>query len=319
VGLRLGSGSDEPISQNQTLQDNASKKGIFIDLAYGKWTPVKGGDWTVSTTVGKMSNPYEFSDLVFDHDYTPEGLAIQVSRNLGEKHVAKLNSGAFVLDELGATTQDPFLYGAQGRMDSKWSSKLSTSAGAAYLAIVNENALVNTAVPNINTGNTRNAAGAPLHDFTPVVVDASATYKLESFPMYPGAFPIKVAGDYIYNCGASGATDNEGWSAGITFGKAGKKGAWEVGYAYKWLGADAWWEELVDSDSGAFYAASLPNSGLGAGYFAGTDVKGHVFKVAYSPYNTITLSAKALLLERINDGGTDSDMTRLQVDAQWKF
>jgi len=47
-------------------------------------------------------------------------------------------------------------------------------------------------------------------------------------------------------------------------------------------------------------------------------VKGHILKLAYSPYNTLTLSAKAYLMERI-DVSEDSEATRLQVDAQWKF
>lgn len=326
VGLRLGSGDldsgigsgIDPLSQNQTLQNNASKKGVFIDLAYGKWTPINNADWTVATTIGKMNNPYDFSDLVFDADYTPEGAAIQIERNLGEKHTLALNSGAFILDELSSNTQDPFLFGVQGRLNSKWTPELSTSVGAAYLAIMNPEQLVNGAVPNGNIGNTRDAAGALVYDYNPVVVDASATYKLESFPMYPGAFPITVAGDYMINEGASSAADNDGWSAGVKFGKAGKRKTWEVSYTYKWLGSDAWWEELVDSDSGAYYAAAYPNSGQGAGYRSGTNVKGHVIKVAYSPLDTITLSAKAFFMERI-DVPADSEAARLQVDAQWKF
>jgi len=256
--------------------------------------------------------------MVFDADYTPEGAAIQIGRNLGEKHAIKLNSGAFVIDELAGTTQDPFMFGAQARLESTWTPRISTSVGAAYMAMMNPEQLGNAAVPNINVGNTRDAAGNLVYDYTPVVVDASATYKLDSFPMYSGPFPIKVGGDYIYNDGASSAADNEGWSAGVLFGKAGKRGTWEIAYTYKWLGADAWWEEVVDSDSGAFYAAGLANSGQGAGYRSGTNVKGHVMRVAYSPYDALTLSAKAFLMERI-DIPDDSEMTRLQVDAQWKF
>ncbi|MGC8990303.1 MAG: putative porin, partial [Verrucomicrobiia bacterium] len=73
VGLRLGSGELEasgmidPISNNQTLKDDASKKGIFIDLAYGKWSPIHTGEWNGSMTLGKMENPFIFpSTLLFD-------------------------------------------------------------------------------------------------------------------------------------------------------------------------------------------------------------------------------------------------------------
>ena len=48
VGFRLtssefqnGFNGGDPISGNTTLQDNGQKKPIFVDLAYGKWTPLK--------------------------------------------------------------------------------------------------------------------------------------------------------------------------------------------------------------------------------------------------------------------------------------
>src|SRR5882672_7323027 len=79
VGFRLGSGNldsgltagADPISNNQTYQNNASKKGVFIDLAYAKWAPLHGKTWGLSTTFGKMENPFVFTDMVFDADYTP--------------------------------------------------------------------------------------------------------------------------------------------------------------------------------------------------------------------------------------------------------
>lgn len=50
VGVRLGSGDldnasgltsgSDPISNNQSLQNNASKKGIFLDLAYARWAAI---------------------------------------------------------------------------------------------------------------------------------------------------------------------------------------------------------------------------------------------------------------------------------------
>ena len=86
VGLRLASGDldsgiptggVDPISTNQTLQNNASKKGVFLDLAYAKWSPLNTRDWSGSLTFGKMENPFVFpSTMMFDRDYTPEGGAL---------------------------------------------------------------------------------------------------------------------------------------------------------------------------------------------------------------------------------------------------
>src|SRR5260370_5003652 len=48
----------DPISGNTTFQNNGSKKLIYIDQAYGKWSPLKGPNLTGSLTVGKMENPF---------------------------------------------------------------------------------------------------------------------------------------------------------------------------------------------------------------------------------------------------------------------
>lgn len=326
-----GSGGD-PISGNSTFQDNGSKKFIYLDLAYAKWTPVRTEDWLGSMTIGKMENPFVFSDMVFDGDYTPEGAALQWGYNLSEAHGLKFNGGAFALDELGAQSEDPYLYGGQVRLESAWNKHWSSSAGVAWLAIENEQALANTVgatanpVPDQNKGNTRGPSANPsvgalanalVYDFHPVIADASVTYSLEEFWHYKAPFPIKVGGDFIHNPNAG--PDNQGWSAGVQFGKAGKKGLWEFGYRYKYLEADAWYEELVDSDFGAYYQAA-PTGGS-AGYGAGTNVKGHVLKAAYSPYNPLTLTVTAFFSELINPNpaGTESKTTRIQMDATLKF
>src|SRR5262245_15819058 len=296
VGFRLTSsdavagGEGDPISGNTTLQNNGSKKFVFIDQAYGRWSPLKGPEWSGALTIGKMENPFVFSDMVIDPDYTPEGAAVQLGYAINDRQSVKLNGGGFVLDEIGASPNDPYLLGAQLRWDATWNKKIATTAGVAGLNIANDENLGNAAVPNVNRGNSRSAAGAPLYNFNPVVVDASLTYTLESFPMYTGAFPVKVGGDYMYNPGAPSSVDSYAYSAGILFGKSGKRSTWDLAYTWKWLGGDSWWEELTDSDFGAFYDAlnSPPNSGSGIGYGAGTNVKGHIVKASYSPNDSLT-------------------------------
>ncbi len=338
AGFKLTSGdavtgfAGNPLSGNSTFQNNAEKKGIFIDQAYGKWSPLVGPNWFSTITLGKMESPFVFSDMVIDPDYTPEGIAANLSYVINDKHTVKMTGGYFVLDELAGSSHDPALVGLQGRWDAAWSSKLATSAGFAYLALQNQDMLPNAGVPNVNRGNTRvGAAGNLAYRYTPIVLDASATYTFAKFPFYPGPFPIKIAGDYTYNNGAPGSgndvngspVDNSAYSVGFQLGKSGKKGTWDISYTWKYLGANAWWEELVDDDFGAFYAAgnSPANSGANVGYGAGTNVKGHILKFSYSPYDSWTFSVKWFLTSLINPYPTTqtSSMSRLQVDASLKF
>jgi hypothetical protein len=107
----------------------------------------------------------------------------------------------------------------------------------------------------------------------------------------------------------------------VTLGKSGKKKTWDISYRWKELQANAWFEEFTDSDSGAWYRATDAASGLGGGYRSGTNIRGHVIKAAYSPYDSFTLGITYLNLEAIHENpiGSGSSISRLQVDALWKF
>jgi hypothetical protein len=61
VGLRLTSSDaaggfteGDPISGNTTLQNNGSKKFVFIDQAYARWSPLKGPEWLGTFTIGRF-------------------------------------------------------------------------------------------------------------------------------------------------------------------------------------------------------------------------------------------------------------------------
>jgi hypothetical protein len=324
IGMRLISGeknsgfdSNDPISGNATFNDNASKKLIGIDLVYGKWSPLNTPHWTAAFTGGKMENPFVVSDIVFDPDYTPEGLGEQFGYSINDKHALRLNLGQFVLDEFSSKAEDPFLTGAQIRWDALWTPKIQTTLGLSGYMISGTETLTSANVPDIGRGNTRNAKGALVNDFNPVVVDVSATYNLDSAPYYTGAFPIRVGGTYLNNPAAK--NKNTASEVGITFGKAGKRNTWEIGYRYKTLEADSWYEELVDSDTGAFYQKAPP--GGSSGYGPGTNLRGHWIRAAWSPYDALTFSATCYLFSLIDEvpRGSDSAARRVQVDASWKF
>ncbi len=345
VGFRLTSGEPkgsasqggDPISGNASFGDNGSKKFVYIDQAYAKWTALNTPDFTLVTTVGKMENPFVLSEMLFDPDYTPEGAAVNLTYSLSDSHALKFNGGGFVLDELGALPSDPFMGAAQVRWDAAWTPKLQSSVGGALLAIANARGgggLTALNVADVNGGNSRSPvpvvpATTPAtttagldNAFTTMVLDASTTYSLESFPFYTGAFPIKVGAEYIENLAA--ANRKHGYGLGVTFGKSGKKGLWDVSYRWKEMQANSWYEEMVDSDFGAYYQTA--SKFAGTGYTAGVNLRGHVVRAQYTPYDAFTLAATVFLADVISTVGAgaipanyDSQVTRIQVDAIWKF
>jgi hypothetical protein len=264
-----------------------------------------------------MRNPLVVSGMEFDPDYTPEGAALQAAYKLNKEHTLSFNGGGFVLDELGGSSHDPFLLAGQVLWTAKWEKHLETTLGVTAYDIVSKESLTTANVPNNNSGNSRDVATAPAASFNPIVGSASITYKLDSMPLYHGAFPIKVAGQYMDNPAAS--ENNKGWWAGVTFGSSGKKGNWDISYRYQRLEANAWFEELVDDDNVGFFqaAGATDKSGLAGG----TDIQGHLVKFNYSLTDALTLTLTGYFNDLINPSpaGSKSGATHLMADLMWKF
>ena len=345
VGLRLGSADvANPISNSSTFGGDASKKSIYVDAAYGRWTPICSGAWNVMLTIGKMDLPFQTTYMVLDPDYTPEGAAAQVIYKFNDQQSLKIIGGAFVLDETQYSGRDPYLYAGQMIWDAAWTPKVDTSLGLGVFDLVNKQNLksaISSGSPNgsytSNTGNSRytfgsmdslgnSIAGNMIYNYNPIVVDAGVTYKLDSFPFYTGVFPIKVSGEFMHNPGAP--AQNQGWWAGITFGKSGTRRNWDISYRYEYLEADAWYDQLVDDDNCALYVAQAVNSNYPyqnpttkGGVFGGTNVKGHLVKFNYSLTDSLTLTFTAYINSLIKPvpSAYSSDSLRIMGDLMWKF
>jgi Putative porin len=340
VGFRLGSGDSNgnDDSNNTTMENNATKKPIWVDAAYGKWTPLNDGVWMLAATFGKMDQPFVVSPMVFDPDYTPEGGALQSSYKINDSQSVAVNGAGFVLDEAPGSSRDPYLVGGQALWNASWTSRVSSSMGFAAYDIINKDGLGLSypalpagspnynpgGVPNNNQGNTRNTAnGNLLYYYNPIVGSASFTYTLDSFPLYKGKFPVKPAGEFMYNPAAP--DNNQGWWAGVTLGKAGKKGTWDVSYRYQYLEADAWYDEVVDDDNVAFYANGSTIQPK-TGWVGGTNVKGHLIKFDYSFTDSLNFAFTAYINQLINPnqnigtaGEPKNNAMHIMADLMWKF
>ena len=332
VGFRLASGDagQDPISTNQTLGGNGNKKDITIDMAFAKWNALNSADFGLSLTGGKFENPFKFSDAVFDGDYTPEGLAEEITFSLNADQKATLTLGQFIIADNDAGEGYPAMFLAQLRWDSKWSEKFSSMAAIGGYNFVNRDSVGAAAAAgvfppptatfrSIQSGNSETTGTSPTEQMMPFVANLSATYMLESAPYYAGAFPITALSEFIKNGAAS--EQNSAWQIGMVFGKSGKKGTWEISSRFKDLGANAVWAEMTDSDFGAIPAA--PRLGYGAAanaYYSGTGVRGFVNKFTYSPYDSLALTIQWFNTESVLDtAATRARANRIQFDAVWKF
>lgn len=324
IGVRLASIGDtagNQISSNQTLDNNASKKGLALDQVYAAWKAIQSPEWEGVITVGKMANPLNVGAIVMDKDYTPEGFGQQLKWHAAPGHDLGLNLGQFVITENGGNSRDAYLVAGQLEWHAKWNDRWSSGLGFGALAITGTGSLTGAnGQLDVGEGNTRvtEPEGVPAHDFNPLFTRAELGYTLEQFPGYPGRFPIKLKGEYLNNPAAP--SDNEGYSVSLTLGKAAKRRTWQIGYEFRRLEADAIYEELPESDFSAFSQAPRIAGGR-VGFLNGTNIKGHILKAGFAPFDSLSLWMTLWLTENISahPAGSNSEAARLQLDAIWNF
>ena len=304
VGIRLASGTGEQISTNQSFDDLASQKSIWIDRAYLRWQG-SSSKW-LTLTGGKMPNPFftvYSSDAMWDEDVTPEGFAENLNFSLGASGNLFVNVAQIVLDEdsSGSLSTDQWLFGQQVGVAVEPAKDVKTTVAAAYY---NFTSTQNNSFDQItcNPGNTRAAGTCPttlLNDYNVLDVTGLVGLKL-------GSVPFAVMGDYILNTAnpkdASGNdTKDNGYQAGLILGKAGEAKTWELAYFRKVMGTDATVADLADADFGT----------------GGTDRRGDIVWVAYSPSKAVQAKVKFYNTEKLSAG--QDDVKRLQADLVVKF
>ncbi len=295
IAIRLASGSADPVSANQTMGDSFSSKDIWLDRMYLTYHPeaISGLD----VLAGKMANPFYVvgkSQLIWDGDLNPEGVAASYSYQLNDTLKAFANGGGFWVDENSGAV-DPSVWGAQAGLTADIES-VTLTAGASYYNYGNVDgggALWDGDFFGNNTDDLDGDGDGDVFatDFDMVELFAEAKTQI-------GSMPVAVFGDYVDNTAAS--SENAGYLVGITLNKTKAPGSWQAGYDYRDLENDAVVGTLCDSDFAG----------------GGTGGKGHKFAFGYQISKNVKAAATYFLNER---NETEDDYRRLQLDIELKF
>lgn len=331
AGVRLSAGdlntgfSGSPLAAQFASADNGSRKYTFIDQLYLRWKPDLGKSATGALTLGKYENPfYVSSRMLFDSDVMPEGATEEVAFQLSPRDRLSLVAGQYVLDDVANSARDPLMLGARARWDAQWNREWSSALGVGQLSITHAALLTAANVANNNRGNTRTAAGVPTSAYRPWLLEATVTRSLDGVAGYPGRFPVSAGLEWLRNPGAT--SQNEAWSGGMVFGKAGKAGQWEIGYRYLHIEPDAWYEEMLDGDNGAYYRAvpvgwNADASTAGA-HGGGSNIRSHAIRTSYSPEDYLLFSANYFINELVRrpaGNASDTGARRVQVEGTVRF
>ncbi len=328
LGFRLASGSGFQNTTNQSFGSDFRGKEIFFDRVYAGWKPTK---W-LGITGGKQKNPFVTTDLVWDPDVNPEGLA-EVLSYRGERAEVFVNLSQFFIEQfsLRTTARDPMLLGYQ--LGTKFDLGKGTDLQLAvtyndfrYLYLFTPVGLVDPQTfPGYNNTHSQQMIYDQnrnlLNEFR--TIDFVARFNVKN--LLP--LPFQIFGQYIRNPAsdlqrlvnegvqiplsdpndllAYGDGDRDmGYQFGISLGRQGRKKDLYLRWFYQVLEDYAFPAVFVDSD---FHSG-------------GTNNQGHRATVKYFLLDNIYLQGNFFFTKRNNEAKDGKlDENRAQLDAVFAF
>ena len=336
VGTRLTTGNlKDPVSTNQTLGNTGQRYQTDIDLGFLNWTGTTSNQrHTLSFIGGRVPNPWQSNDLVWDPDLTFEGVAtsyrLGFTRDARSSHYAFLTIGAFPIQEIELSRDDKWLYGGQLGLDWRFGEGGRARFAAAYYYYDNivgmrnslDSTLLDYTAPQfMQVGNTlfdiRNTSNANANDSNRFALATNyhlvdATVGLD-FPL-TSAYKLSVSGEYVKNVGYDRAQvltntgldlkpNDVGYLGEVSFGNTlmAQPGAWRVAFGYRYLEADSVLDAFADSDF----------------HLGGTNAKGYIITADLSFSERVFARLRYLSANEILGNTVGIDTLQLDVNAQF--
>jgi hypothetical protein len=288
IKFGLATGADDPRSTNQTFQDTFQTPDIRLDYAFITHKLSKN----TQLFSGKMNNPlYRPSDLLWDSDIKPEGVAIKF-QNKTTNIKWFITGGFFILDEIKDSTKDPYLLALQPGINWNLTNKIKSRSAISFYT---SHHLKGTTLAHSANTNTTDSSGLE-KEFSTIAISTQIDFKEQfSLPL------IRAFGELIINTNQN--SSNQGGIAGIKFGdkKIKDAGTWQSEISYRYLATDAWIDAFPDSDS----------------YGGATNIEGLEFIIKYGLSKKSSLGIDIYSMDVIN--GTKNNQTVIQLDINTKF
>lgn len=315
AAVQLATGSEDPVSTNQTLDDAFSTKNIGVDMAYFEYRPskLKGS----KITGGKFKNPFfkpGKSELIWDSDWNPEGGAF--SYNLEKRNLGfTLVSAGLWVDE-NSKGDDVSMLAGQGIARLYFNEKETLVAvGGSYFMY--NNILDHKALYEVDDAKGNSVDRSFDTTFYVTNNNDTAIGRIDEYHTYQNDYellefffelnhrfaktPITFMFDYVTNFAADSL--KAGWLAGIRIGKTKKAGSWAFRYIYREVEKDAVLGAFTDSDFRG----------------GGTNARGHEIGGSYQLFENAAFNLSYFVNEIGIDKDDTEDFQRLQADLQLGF
>lgn len=294
VKTQFASGTGEQTSTNQTMGNNGAQKALWIDMAYVEFKPIDALTLFGGRMKNNMWQAYS-SDIVWDTDYNPEGLAESIKIPVGNTRLFFNALQSTINEDLvgsSTATKPQYLFSNQVGITVPVPMDSRVTLAVAIHDFVNERSRSITAAPGKAQGTNTFPNDIRVNELSG-----------EFFTNLPAIdLPLSVQGTFVKNTASNDKltpNDNTGYQAGGILGKADRKSKWELAYFKKSSGKDCTEDDIADSD------------------FPGTNRVGNIYWVAYGLSDVAGLKAKYFDTKIIN--GAKKDIQLLQIDFQVKF
>lgn len=261
VGGLLETGDpDDPNSGYLTMSNFADDLHVSLSRAYARY------DFDGATVYGgKFPKPFTSTDLLWDGDVNPVGVAVQSSHQFSEGSALNLSGLLFVVDE-SAAGDDSQMFGGQAHYTSRVGEDFKFELAAGYY--------------DYELGS---VAGANAGDFRTNLLQANGDYLSDynlldliarvSWSGLSERWPVSLTVDRVVNFGAEVDSDMA-FGVDLGFGRKSEQGDWSLAYGYG--------EAEVDAVLAAF---SNDNYTFGTNYMA------HEFGANYVVNDHVNLTA----------------------------
>ena len=297
AGIRLATGNSNDVrSTNQDMNNYMVKKDIWLDRAYINWHPenVPG----LKMIGGRMSQPWvkvAESEMVWDNDVNPEGIAVQYSRKFDQTNVFG-SGGVFTVKDnvTGSGPQfdnDLRLYYAQLGANLFPGDNYKLTLGGSVFHYYKD-----AFAPANVTGGSLEANGNTSTQFQ--LYEGFGQLDVLGLPL-----PLSLYTQYVQNPNANGPQDGEdsGYAVGLL------TRFWEIGvnYQYRDVERNAVVGAFTDSDFAAGFTGS----------------KGHKLQLSYNIAKNFQFMTTYFLTESdaSNPGFPNSDTDTLLIDLVATF
>lgn len=294
VGARVATGDpDDPNSTDVTMGDFVDDVEVSLDQLYVELR--RGG---LFATAGKFANPFLYTELVWDGDVNPQGIAGRYT--ISSSSVTATLGGAFCVVDEQSSAPDSYMVGGQGavlfRASPEW--RIQLAAGYYDYEI--------RSLVSADAGDTRGNYLLPdqsafLSDFD--LLDVVGTVEHSGFG---SRFPIRLVANYVKNVGAV-VNEDDGFGADLFVGRAAEPQDLRFRYGYSWAQTDA-----------VLAAFSHDNTTMATNY------RQHTFTLDYVVVSQVMLNATWYLYRRDRLGTTPTTdsgqlVSRLRLNAQVAF